>query len=348
MKKCILIFIGVFTLTLSTKAQDGFENIFLADVADSEKILQAYFAPGMEGFITSMNGGWAHTAKVHKPLGFSISLGVSGSFIPSEKELFNINALGLTSVTSTSATASTLGGPNSETSMTITTTIDTPIGPQTGSRDIQFPGGPDLLYNAVPAPIAQLNLGIPWKMDVMVRFIPKINIGDNDDSVKMLGLGLKKEITSWFGPMENTPLHVSLLAAYTTMDVNYGIADQNSGELLVQNASATFNLKAFTVQAIASLNFPIVNLYGGIGYNSGSSSLNMSGTFTGVYATGLPLPAPPTVTKSLGVPSTLDFESKGFRTTVGARLSLGFFKFFSDVTLQEYPTLSAGVAFNIR
>ena len=343
MKKSILLFIGVFTLTFSAKAQD-FETILLADVADSKKLLQAYFTPGMEGFITSMNSGWAHTAKVHKVLGFGISLGVSGSFIPSEKELFNVSALGLTSVTSTSSTASTVGGPGTTTTMTVNTTVSG----QAVSTNFQFPGGADLLYNAVPAPIAQLNVGIPWKMDAMVRFIPKISIGDNDDSVNMLGLGLKKEITSLFGPMENTPLHVSILAAYTTMDVNYSIADQNSGELLIQNASTKFNLKAFTVQAIASLNFPVVNLYGGIGYNSGSSSFNMTGTFTGVYATGLPLPAPPTVSKPLDIPSNLDFESKGFRTTLGARLSLGFFKFFTDITLQEYPTLSGGFAFNIR
>ncbi|MGB0880799.1 MAG: DUF6588 family protein [Polaribacter sp.] len=347
MKKSILLLIGVFTLTFSAKAQDGFENIFLADVADSKKILQAYFAPGMEGFITSMNSGWAHTAKVYKTLGFGISIGASGAFIKSEKELFNINALGLTSVTSTSPTASTIGGPSTSTTMTINTTIDTPIGPQAGSTNIQFPGGVDLLYNAVPAPIAQLNVGTPWKMDVMLRFIPKIKIGENDNSVNMLGLGLKKEITSWFGPIENIPLHVSLLAAYTTMDVNYRINDQNSGELLVQNALTTFNLKAFTVQAIASLNFPVINLYGGIGYNTGSSTFNIDGTFTGVYATGFP-PPNATVTKPLAVPSNLDFESRGFRTTLGARLSLGFFNFFTDVTLQEYPTLSGGFAFDIQ
>lgn len=343
MKRCILIFIGVFTLTFSLRAQDGFENILLADVADSKKLLQAYFAPGMEGFITSMNNGWAHTAKVHKTFGFDISLGISGSFIPSEKELFNITALGLTSVTSTSPTASTFGGPDSATTMTVNTTISG----QAVSANFQSPGGVDLLFNAVPAPIAQLNVGIPWKMDAMIRFVPKINLGEDAGSVKMLGLGLKKEITSWFGPMENTPLHVSLLAAYTTMDVNYSIDDQNSGELQIQNASTKFNLKAFTVQAIASLNFPIVNLYGGIGYNNGSSNFDMQGTFTGVYDTGFP-PPNDKVTKSLAIPSNLDFESKGFRTTLGARLSLGFFKIFTGITLQEYTTLSAGVAFNIR
>ncbi len=344
MKKCILIFLGVFALTFNTKAQDGFENILLADAADSKKLMQAYFAPGMEGFINAMNNGWYHTAKVHKPFGFDLAIGLSGAAIPSEKELFNISALGLTSVSSTATTASTFAGPNQSTSMTVMTTVNG----QNVTATFDSPGGvlDDLPAKAVPAPIVQLSVGLPWKLEGMLRFVPETNIGKDDGSVKMLGLGLKKEITSWFGPLDKTPLHVSLLAAYTTMDVNYGIPDQTSGELQVQNALTEFNLKAFTMQAIASLNWPIINLYGGFGYNSGSSSYAMSGTFKGVYQTGNP--ASPTVEKTLTVPSNLDFDSSGFTTTVGARLSLGFFKIFGSYAIQEYNTFSAGVAISIR
>ncbi|MDG1038764.1 MAG: hypothetical protein P8O89_07460, partial [Polaribacter sp.] len=94
MKKHILILISVFTLSVQTKAQNGFENILLADVNDSQKLLEAYFAPGMEGFINAMNSGWYHTAKVHKKLGFDISIGASGAQIPSKNDLINISALG--------------------------------------------------------------------------------------------------------------------------------------------------------------------------------------------------------------------------------------------------------------
>jgi hypothetical protein len=345
MKKIILIFIGVFTLTFNVKAQDGFEAILLADAADSKKLMQAYFAPGMEGFINAMNNGWYHTAKVHKPLGFDLAIGLSGALIPTEKELFNIAALGLTSVSSSSTTASTFAGPDNTTSMTVNTTVNG----QAVSATFDSPEGilGDLPAKAVPAPIVQLTVGLPWKLEGMLRFVPETDIGEDDGSVKMLGLGVKKEITNWFGPMKKTPLHVSLLAAYTTMDVNYGIADQLTGPIQVQNALTTFNLTAFTVQAIASLNFPIINLYGGIGYNSGSASYEMSGKFTGEYETGLPAPNN-IVTQPLIVPSNLDFDSSGFTTTLGARLSLGFFKIFGSYAFQEYNTFSAGVAISIR
>ncbi|WP_166386647.1 MULTISPECIES: DUF6588 family protein [unclassified Polaribacter] len=345
MKKSILIFIGVFAFTLNTKAQDGFESILLAEKADSQKLMQAYFAPAMEGFINAMNNGWYHTAEVHKTFGFDIAVGASSAMIPSEKELFNISALGLTSVTSSSPTASTFAGPNQTTSMTVNTTVNG----KNVTANFDSPGGAleDLPAKGVPAPIAQVTIGLPWKLEAMVRVLPKINIGEDDGSVNMLGLGLKKEITSWFGPIDKLPLHVSLLAAYTTMDVDYGIGDYDSDNLEIRNGLTQFKLKAFTAQAIASLNFPIINIYGGIGYNSGSSTYKMNGTFTGIYETGQPAPND-TVKESLNVPTNLDFESRGFTSTIGARLSLGFFKIFGSYSIQEYNTASLGIAISIR
>ncbi len=345
MKKLVLGVSLLFSSVFCINAQDGFENILLADVNDSQKLLQAYFAPGMEGFINSMNNGWAHTAKAHKVFGFDLSFGVSGSMIPSDRETFNIAALGLTSVSSSSSTAQTFGGANVETQMTVNTTING----QNATASFNFPGGikDDLPMNAVPAPFVQFTLGLPGKIDAMLRLVPKTSFGEDEGSINLLGFGLKKEITSWFGPMDKTPLHVALMAAYTKMDVNYAISDSPDPDFTAQNAATSFDLSAFTVQAIASLNFPVINLYGGFGYNSGNASFNMAGNFTGTYDTGLPAPND-TITQTLNVPSNIDFDSSGFRTSFGARLSLGFFKIFADYTIHEFNSLTAGIAFSFR
>jgi len=307
--------------------------------------LQAYFAPGMEGFINGMNSGWYHTAKVHKKLGFDISIGASGAQIPSEKDLIDIAALGLTSLSSSSSKTPSFSGGSSGSQFQVNTTVDG----QNVTADFTAPGGVSLPANLVPAPAVQIGLGLPWKLEAMVRFVPNINFGEDQDesSLNMFGIGLKKEITDWFGPMDKTPLHISLLAAYTSMTVSYGISDINSGPIRTQNALAEFDLNAFTVQAIASLNLPFINVFGGFGYNSGSSSFNMSGTYTGVFETGFPAPND-TVTKTLTVPSNLDFNSNGLTTTIGARLSLGFFKIYGSYALQEYNTANLGIAFSFR
>ncbi|MFY0603715.1 MAG: hypothetical protein JXQ93_07175 [Flavobacteriaceae bacterium] len=334
-KKYILIVISVLTLSFNAKAQDGMEAILLADPADANKLLSAYVNPAMKGLIYGMNSGWYHTAKVHKTFGFDISIGLNASVVPSADEIFNFADLGLTSVTSTSATAATIAGPKISPLVTVNTTyMGTPV-----TASFNMPEGvkDDLPLNAVPTPAVQFNLGLPAKFEAMVRLVP--NVGSDDVKGNLLGLGLKKEITSWFGPMEKTPLHVSLLAAFTSMSVDYDL--QNESSINGSNQAAEFKLNSYTVQAIASLNFPFINFYGGFGYSGGSSSLKMLGTYDLEYNSG-------TITRQVIDPIDQDFDASGFRTTLGTRLSLGFFKIFADYTLQEYNTISAGIAFSIR
>jgi hypothetical protein len=346
MKKILLIFTSVFSLSLQIKAQSDFENILLANVNDSQKFLQAYFAPGMEGFINSMNGGWYHTAKVHKKLGFDISIGASGAQIPSKKDLINISELGLSSyLTSNKPTTPSFSGPNNGAIFQVTRNIEG----QNVTASFTAPGGINLPTNLVPAPAVQIGLGLPGKLDAMVRFVPNIKFGQeqDDSSLNMFGVGLKKEITSWFDPIDKTPLHVSILAAYTSMKVSYGINDITSGPIRTENSLAEFDLNAFTLQAIASLNFPFINVYGGFGYNNGSSTFSMSGNYTGVFETGLSAPNN-TITQSLIVPANLDFNSNGIAATIGTRLSLGFFKIYGSYAIQEYKTANLGISFSFR
>ena len=355
MKKHILIFISLLSLTYNAKAQDGFENIFLADAKDANKLIEAYFTPAMEGFIYGMNNGWYHTAKVHKVLGFDLTVGLNAVMAPSSKEMFNISSLGLTSVTSSSTSASTFTGSNSTTTFTASrnVTINDPSSPANGqsrtvTANFETPGGitGDLPLSAIPAPVIQLNIGLPFKMEAMVRFFPETKIGDDGGKTSMYGIGLKKEITSWFGPLDKLPLHVSVLAAYTSMNLNYGFANQTTGALQMNNASADFELRAYTVQAIASLNFPVINVYGGIGYSSGSSKFKMKGTYIGEFnytEAGQKFYHSETLTTP-----DMEFDVSGIKTTIGARFSVLFFKIFADYTLQEYNTINAGIAFSIR
>lgn len=343
MKKFLLVFVSVFTLTFSAKAQtnDGFESILLA-ADDAEKLVGAYINPAMTGLIYGMNNGWYHTAKVHKLFGFDISIGLNASIVPSSDEIFRFADLGLTNVTSTSQTAATVAGPNSlEAPVTFSGTIQG----QAVTATFNMPGGvkDDLPINAIPTPAVQFTMGLPWKIDGMVRLVPKV--GSDNVKGSLLGLGVKKEITSWFGPMEKTPLHVSLLAAFTSMTVDYDI--QAESTIPGSNQKAEFDLNSYTIEAIASLNFPFINIFGGFGYNGGSSDLSMSGTYQLEYNTGLPAPND-TLTETVVDPVDLSFNASGFKTTLGARISLGFFKIFGSYTIQEYNTLNAGIAFSFR
>lgn len=345
MKKYILIFIGVFTLTFNVNAQKGFENILLADPNDASKLLQGYFNPAVKGFIYGMNNGWYHTAKVHKTLGFDISLIGNLSMASTKDETFDIS--GLNSITSTATTAPTFAGNDTETLMTVTRTINVNGTSRQVSANFSMLGGlqKKLPLGGFTTPAIQANLGLPFDTELMVRYLPKTTF--KESNIDMLGIGIKKEITSWFGPIDKLPLHVSLVAAYSTMDVNYVLKDINTSIFQMSNAGAELQLKAYTVQAIASLNFPFISAYGGIGYSSGSSTFKMKGTYKGTYQTGLPAPNHE-ISKTLTPPSKMEFTANGMKTTIGARVSLLFFKIFADYTIQEYNTISAGIAFSIR
>ena len=325
--------------TISSKAQE-LESILLAANADANKLTKAYMNPAIKGLIYGMNSGWYHTAEVHKKFGFDLTIGLNASMVPEKDELISFSSLGLTSISSTSTTSPTLAGSGDGANVDVNTTVQG----QSVSASFQMPSGikDDLPLNAIPTPAVQLSLGLPYKFDVMLRLVPEV--GDEDVKGKLLGIGLKKEITSIFGPLEKLPLHVSLLAAYTSMDVNYSMDGTN---IPGNNQNAEFKLNAYTAQAIASLNFPIINFYGGIGYSAGTSTLKILGTYELEYETGQPSPND-TITETITDPIGLDFETNGFRATIGTRLSLGFFKIFADYTFQEYNTLSGGIAFSIR
>ncbi len=350
MKKIILIFIGVLTLSFTAKAQGNFANILLAESEDASKLLKGYFNPAMKGFIYGMNSGWYHTAKVHKVLGFDLTVGLNASIVPSKDEVFKLGDLNLSAngiirnspLYSPNTELSTFGGAGGSTIINIRKNIT--VGNTNTHVDSSFemPEGikDNLPLNAVPSPVVQLTVGLPFKMDGMLRYMPKINV--KDGGAEFWGIGIKKEITSWFGPLDKLPLHVSLLAAYTSLNLDYNFDDDitTSNILTYTDASATFKLSAYTVQAIASLNFPIINIYGGFGYSSGSSTLSMDGNYEVQFHFSLP--------KANIAPQNVTFNAGGIKTTVGARLSLGFFKIFGSYTLQEYNTLNIGVAISIR
>lgn len=335
MKKIFLFFTVAFACTISVQAQDGFEGYLLADNNDRSKLIEAYIDPAMKGLIYGMNSGWYHTAKVHKPFGFDFSISLNASLVPSGDEMFSLS--GLTSInqaTGGGITAASVAGSEDNTPLTTVNLEEQGI---TYSTTFNAPGGikESLPLNAVPTPAIQFNLGLPAKFEISLRLVPKV--GSDDVKGNLFGVGIKKEITDWFGPIDKTPLHVSLLASYTTMNVDYNV--KSNEDVTVENGLAEFQLNSYMVQAIASLNFPIINIYGGIGYGSGDATLKMLGEYTLNY--GLR-------SRTITDPINSSFNAGSFRTTLGTRLSLGFFKIFGSYTLQEYNTANLGVAFSLR
>ncbi|MEH6538216.1 MAG: DUF6588 family protein [Psychroserpens sp.] len=348
MKKLIIVLL-LFVSVQQSKSQE-LETILLA-ADDASLLTQNYLNPAMKGLMYSMNGGWYTTAKTHKKFGFDITITANASFVPSKDQMF--------AFIPSDYTYSSL--PNGETSLNTVmsendseTEIDISIPLNDGTFKVasfDMPGGitEDLPINAVPTPMVQLGLGLPFKTDIKIRLVPKLNF---DDSVEanLFGVGLQHDLMQYLGPLDKLPLSISVLGAFTNMEVSYAIEDENTeDEVSVNNGEATFKMNTWTIQAIASLDFKIITFYGSVGYNNGKTTVKMKGDYILTYdiedSSGNVIGS---IDESISNPINLDFEANGMRATIGTRLNLGFFKIFADYTLQEYNTASAGIAFSFR
>lgn len=196
----------------SLKAQKNFEQLYLADSNDAEKILKTYFSPRINGYSNSLNNGWHTSSKAHKPFGFDFSVSLNNLVFPSNKKTFTINNLASVNLPSASIAGNSSVGNNNTNTATITTTINN----EDGTAVINLPENLEgnLLAN-VSLPIMQLNVGLPNKFEILVKFLPEMKPNNKNESMNVFGFGIKKEITDWFPSLEKLPIHVSMLAAYS-------------------------------------------------------------------------------------------------------------------------------------
>ncbi len=348
MKRILLLITLCLSIQLS-KAQE-LETILLA-ADDASLLAENYLNPAMTGLMYSMNGGWYSTAKTHKLFGFDITINANASFVPNSDELFDfIPSQYMFVRTANGETQIPTVMSESDTETTIDVVIDNGDGTfRVASFDMPGGIGDDVPFGAVPSPMIQGGLGLPFKTDLKVRFVPTLNF-DDDIEANLIGFGLQHDIMQYFGPLDKLPLNLSVLAAFTSMNVTYDINDDDLGDnVAVTNGEAEFKMNTWTVQAIASLDFPVVTVYGSVGYNNGKTEANMNGDYVLTYDlednNGNTIGS---VNESISNPIDLDFEANGMRATLGARLNLGFFKIFADYTFQEYNTATAGIAFSFR
>jgi len=339
--KNLLLLVSIFLLSFSAKSQELDALLLASD--DASLLFQNYMTPVMNGMSYSLNNGWYSTAKTHKKLGFDITINANVAIVPKSSRTFQFNAADYQYLTLESGDSKiqTVMGSNNNSKIAVRIPYEGG-NYKVGTIDMPDGVGGDLPLNAVPSPMIQASVGLPFSTDVSIRFSPKINTDDVKGN--LIGLGIKHNLMQYVGPLDKLPLNVSLLVGYTTMKSTYNL--QNVSTLSGSNQEATFNLNAYTFQALASLDFPIITLYGGIGYDKGSSTLKIKGTYELVYQYENTIIDLPPVT--ISDPINMDFNANGVRGTLGVRFNLGFFKIYGDYTVKEYNTVSAGMAFSFR
>jgi len=288
------------------------QNILSNDIAQGEKLIEAYFTPMAESFGAGLNNGWYNTAKPHSLGGFDLTFTLNTVIIPNSAETFKIGEAFGNVFESTKKEASTIFGSDNGTEMTYRGT------------NFDMPGG--LKTPALPLPMIQAGIGLIKNTAIDIRYMPMLNVGDNIN-VNLFGIGIKHDLLQWIpGIGDAIPMSLSLQGGYTSL----------STELKIDGQEVFLNTKATTINLVASKKLLMVTGYAGVGYNSATTTFATDAKFDlgGVQ---------------FEEKIDMTFESKNnLRANIGLRLNITVITIQADYTFSEYPTATLGVGVSLR
>lgn len=339
----------------------AFTQIFDADflkggVDNGMKIFESYLSPWARAFGAGLNGGWYNTAKPHKFGGFDITVTASVAMIPDNANTFDLNTLGLENIRfanpNETIAPTAAGSKGSGPGMIYYETI---AGSDVDLATFYSPAGNNTSF--IPVPMIQAGVGLPLGSEISFRFTPTIPILDGEFG--MWGLGLKHSIMQYLPGDKILPLDVTLFGAFTKLGGNTPIevlptsydnytAAYNSPEAFAgQEVSAS--VSSWNIGVLGSFSLPIITFYGGLGYASSRTLIEILGD--------IPTPEGDPGTMSAiytdsGVLSNIEGvdiqDFSGLRANVGLRFKFAVFTIHADYTRAEYNVFSTGLGVSFR
>lgn len=352
-KLSFLLIVSVLLLMIQVSpavAQLGdIGEVLRAGAEDAEKITRAYLKPLPSGFGSDINSGWTTKAKPHKTLGFDLQVRGALSFIPESDQTFDLNDLTLQNVHA------------ADRDQTISPTVggDDEFGPEVivedeGDEVAQFNLPKGSGYSFVPAPMVQAGVGVVKNTDVIVRFVPEVKL--DDSKFNMYGFGLKHGLNQWFPGGKLLPVDISILGGFTNINLS-STFDLQPEEGAIPNpenpeaATANFDnqkgdvsLNTFTLKALVGKNLPFISVYGGVGYETSTMDLDMTGNY--------PVSASYNGIEMYDVvQDPFSYHANGqnkFSMLGGVTLKMAYFHLFGEFTLAKYSTVNAGIGISFR
>ncbi|NPA42518.1 MAG: hypothetical protein GXO27_00605 [Chlorobi bacterium] len=343
--KRITLLAGALLLTFSLRAQS------LVDTAkaDLNRYLQAYAAPLFEANLYNFSGGWSHGAKPLKPFRLKIDLTGTYTFVPADRQSFVFDPADYQYLTVLDSSGNEITGPVS---------MPTFAGDKTDKKlRIRIPGSVPGTYNEVifkappgfreeleewleglpvgiPGLMAQLRMGLPFKTEVAVRYIPKITYGPV--SAHLFGAGLKHEIGHYF--LDSTKWHIALAGAFSRGQITATVPE-------FPDFTGVFMLETYTAKAFVSYDMKFLSFYGAAGWVRGESRLDVVGSTTYTYdvvdSGGHVIgSATETVTDPLSLRYTMDAPVG----LAGVLLNLKFLHIFAQYNFGTYSGIHAGIS----
>jgi len=357
--------LSAITLAISLSMSLSYGQLINMDILeggleDGTKLLEAYISPWANAFGASLNGGWYNTAKTHKLGGFDVTFTFTTSFVPSNAKTFDLSKIDfekLSLQTGTGTEAPTIAGEN-EPGPTLEYKYYEPlVGSDITVASFESPAGSN--WGVIPLPMLKAGLGLPLGTEVSVRFIPKIYI--KDYSISMWGIGGKHSIIQYFPGEKLIPIDLSLQGGYTKIEVSVPVElmpDKHPTDFSTitmedfEGQEVNMDVTAYTVNLLISKKLPVVTFYGGAGYSSTKTEINVVGKYPipifGSQFTTDPNYIGYTDASVVTVPKIDIKNHSGLRLNAGIRFTLGIVTIHGDYTRANYSVITGGLGISFR
>jgi hypothetical protein len=323
-----------------------------AGAQDAQILLQSYISPAVNAFGAGMSGGWFNTAEPHKLGGFDITLTMNTGIVPKDKETFLIDDSELTFLKLDDPLqneTSSVAGPDED-------------GPQldfnfNGYTSHAFTMAPGINLNYMPSPMVQAGIGLIKGTEVMVRYLPNINISENQ--IGLWGIGGKHDIKQWIPGLKKLPiLQMSVMYGYTKLHTFVGLdvkpEDINAASMPGATSSEwkdqqlSLFVQSQTANLIVSANLPVICFYGSVGFVTTKTNLKLQGEFPTVYLDN----TTPSV-QAMTDPVNMNIKNRDGsitkpRLNAGFRIKMAVITIHADYSWADYSVLTAGLGVSFR
>ena len=358
----VVFLMGFLSFSSTAFAQVGdVGRILQSSAEDANALVQAYLKPFGSGFGASLNSGWTNTARPHKTLGFDVTVSSGLAVVPKADKTFNVPELNLQEleVESGPSTLQTING-KSDVSTTTLAAYETINGNREKIFEFDMPTGTGFGY--VPAPEIKGAVGIIKDTELMLRYVPEVDIGDYG-TFSQYGFGAKHGINQWLPGGGLLPVDISVMAGYTNQTVSSGF--RLTGEDVIVNENQTENpyasqpetwdgqkieidTEAYTINALVGKTLPIISVYGGVGYEVSTMSIGTPGSYPTIEENEQGSQKPLTVA-TVDQPIDVSIDGKnGMHALAGFRLRFAIFHVSASYKLADYSTFNAGFGISFR
>ena len=297
---------------------------------DASSFLQSYLSPLGEILGAGLNNGWYNTAKPHKLLGFDITLTVNTVQVPSDKNIFNPNDINNFSSEKNSTPTILGSGEGSEIIYQSNETV----------LNFTMPNQGLLKMNFIPIPIVNAGFGLIKKTEIDIRYLPSYDydlgfIGKGRLALK--GLAVKHDLLQYIPVVGDAiPMSLSIQAGYTKLYTSFNIDDPNSTSI----QDIELDVQASTINLIASKKILMITAYGGIGYNSSTTTFSSNTNINIGEGTSF---------TTFDLPLEIKFETQNeLRANLGLRFNITVIALQANHTFSKYPITTIGIGISLR